>query len=453
MSGPNAGGKSIFMKAVGLLQLMVQSGFLVPVRGDTEMGIFKKIFSDIGDQQSLEDDLSTYSSRLENMRNFLEKSDKSTLVLIDEFGSGTDPKIGGAIAEAILKILNEKGVYGVITTHYSNLKMFAFKAKGIVNGAMHFDKDSLAPTYELKVGRPGSSYAFEIATKTGLPKEVLKYADIAGKNERAVDELLIDLQREKQEVEEIRIHQKREKRPGSAYEILRRHVEDLEIRRKKIKLEAKEKAMQEAAQESRELNKLIKEIREQQNLEKAKQLIVETKKDQKELQEEVKDLREKVYFEPDKKKKEEEIKVGDFVKIRSSGTNGEVEIIEKKKAIVKVGDLRMTLPLRELVLSREPLDKKTALSITTDTVSANSNFESKIDIRGLRMADAMKVLEDFVDQALMTNANTLRIVHGKGDGVLRKAVKRKLQEYQDIQEIYHPEQEFGGNGVTIVEMA
>ncbi|MEZ5058585.1 MAG: Smr/MutS family protein [Saprospiraceae bacterium] len=455
VSGPNAGGKSIFMKAVGLLQLMVQSGFLVPVRGDTEMGIFKKIFSDIGDQQSLEDDLSTYSSRLENMRNFLEKSDKSTLVLIDEFGSGTDPKIGGAIAEAILKILNEKGVYGVITTHYSNLKMFAFKAKGIVNGAMHFDKDSLAPTYELKVGRPGSSYAFEIATKTGLPKEVLKYArHRAGKNERAVDELLIDLQREKQEVEEkLESIKKREKdldRLMKSYEDMSR---DLEFRRKKIKLEAKEKAMQEAAQESRELNKLIKEIREQQNLEKAKQLIVETKKDQKELQEEVKDLREKVYFEPDKKKKEEEIKVGDFVKIRSSGTNGEVEIIEKKKAIVKVGDLRMTLPLRELVLSREPLDKKTALSITTDTVSANSNFESKIDIRGLRMADAMKVLEDFVDQALMTNANTLRIVHGKGDGVLRKAVKRKLQEYQDIQEIYHPEQEFGGNGVTIVEMA
>lgn len=455
VSGPNAGGKSIFMKAVGLLQLMVQSGFLVPVRGDTEMGIFKKIFSDIGDQQSIEDDLSTYSSRLENMKNFLVNSDENTLVLIDEFGSGTDPKIGGAIAEAILKILNEKMVYGIITTHYSNLKMFAFKTKGIVNGAMHFDKDSLAPTYELKVGRPGSSYAFEIATKTGLPKNVLKYArHRAGKNERAVDQLLIDLQREKQELEEkLDKLKKREKdleRLMKSYEDMSR---DIEFRRKKMKLEAKEKEMQDSARETRELNRIIKEIREKQNLEKAKELIKETKKEQKELHVQVNNLREKVYHDPKEKNSKEEIKAGDFVKLKASGTTGQVEIVEKKKAIVKVGDLRMTLPLRELALSKEPLDKNTALSIKMDTVASNSNFESKIDIRGLRMADAMKVLEDFVDAALMTNVQTLRIVHGKGDGVLRKAVKKKLKEYSDIDQVYHPEQEFGGNGITIVEMA
>ncbi len=160
VSGPNAGGKSVFMKAVGLLQLMLQSGMLIPVRDDSEMGIFEKIFADIGDQQSLEDDLSTYSSRLENMRKFIEKSDDQSLILIDEFGSGTDPKIGGAIAEAILHELQQKSIFSVITTHYSNLKTYAFKTNGIINGAMRFDKDNLAPTYELLVGRPGSSYAF-----------------------------------------------------------------------------------------------------------------------------------------------------------------------------------------------------------------------------------------------------------------------------------------------------
>ena len=197
LSGPNAGGKSVTMKTVGLIQLMLQAGMLVPVDPESEMGIFKKVFADIGDQQSLEDDLSTYSSRLQNMRTFLEQSDENTLVLVDEFGSGTDPKIGGAIAEAILKELNHKKVFGVVTTHYSNLKIFAFNSPGIVNGSMTFDKDNLTPTFEMKVGRPGSSYAFEIARKTGLDQKVLKYArHKTGKNEKAVDQLLIDLQKE-----------------------------------------------------------------------------------------------------------------------------------------------------------------------------------------------------------------------------------------------------------------
>ena len=196
LSGPNAGGKSILMKSVGLLQLMVQSGMLVPMDEISEMGIFENIFADIGDSQSLEDDLSTYSSRLIYMRQFLEHADGKTLVLIDEFGSGTDPKMGGAIAEAILKELNERKAFGVITTHYSNLKMFAFKTPGILNGSMLFDQAHLAPTYLFKAGRPGSSYAFEIAQKSGLSKKVLTYArQRTGKNETAVDDLLIDLQR------------------------------------------------------------------------------------------------------------------------------------------------------------------------------------------------------------------------------------------------------------------
>lgn len=235
LSGPNAGGKSVTMKSVGLLQLMVQGGMLVPVDETSEFGIFHKIFADIGDQQSLEDDLSTYSSRLQNLKVFLEHADDRTLVLIDEFGSGTDPQIGGAIAEAALDALHKKGIYGVITTHYSNLKIYAFKMEGILNGSMLYDKDSFSPTYQLKVGRPGSSYAFEIAEKSGLGTEILEYAKRrVGKNEKAVDQLLVDLQREKQELEErLKIAEdnavKLEKLIRN-YEILH---QDLEFRRKK----------------------------------------------------------------------------------------------------------------------------------------------------------------------------------------------------------------------------
>ncbi|HMG15398.1 MAG TPA: hypothetical protein VK590_08135, partial [Saprospiraceae bacterium] len=203
LSGPNAGGKSITMKSVGLLQIMLQCGLLVPMDNTSEAGIFKNIFTDIGDQQSLEDDLSTYSSRLKNVKDFLENADKDTLVIIDEFGSGTDPKIGGAIAEAILRALHKKSVFAVITTHYSNLKVYAFKNKGIINASMHFDKEHLSPTYNLMVGRPGSSYAFEIAQKSGLPEDVLHYArNKSGKNEKAIDELLIDLQKELKELQD-----------------------------------------------------------------------------------------------------------------------------------------------------------------------------------------------------------------------------------------------------------
>lgn len=454
VSGPNAGGKSVFMKAVGLMQLMVQSGLLVPVRADTEMGIFKKIFADIGDQQSLEDDLSTYSSRLANMKKFLDHADRSTLVLIDEFGSGTDPKIGGAIAESILKKLNENGVFGVITTHYSNLKMFAFKTKGIVNGAMHFDNEHLSPTYELKVGRPGSSYAFEIAQKTGLPKEVMNYArHRAGKNERAVDELLIDLQREKQEVEEkLKSLTEKEKNLEKLirnYDDLHR---DLEFRRKKIKLEAKEAAMQEVARENKELEKLVREIRENQNLERAKELATQARAEREKVKEEVAQLREKVYYEPTDAKAVKEIKTGDFVKMRSGGTPGQVETIDKNKAIVKIGELRMTIALKDLMPANEPLEVQPNASVNVKTVNDRSGFETKIDLRGLRPSDAVRVLEEFVDKALLSSSTILRIVHGKGNGVLRKEVKKKLQEYKGISTVYHPDEELGGDGVTIVEL-
>jgi DNA mismatch repair protein MutS2 len=456
LSGPNAGGKSILMKSVGLIQLMLQSGMLVPVDEISEMGIFEKIFADIGDQQSLEDDLSTYSSRLANMRSFLKHADARTLVLIDEFGSGTDPKMGGAIAEAILKELNERKVFGVITTHYSNLKMFAFKTPGIVNGSMLFDKEHLSPTYLFKVGRPGSSYAFEIAQKSGLGKKIIAYArKRTGKSETAVDDLLIDLQREKKEVEDkLQSMTEREKQLDKLiknYEDLHR---DLEYKRKKFKLEAKEQALQEIARENKELERLVRQIREEQNLEKAKQLVEQARQEREQLETTVSELREEVYETPAvqlREAKKGAIQPGDFVKMRNGGATGTVESVTKNKAIVLIGHMRMTVHLRDLEHAREPLDVRTTSSIQSDTISQNAAFENKLDIRGMKPEDALRVVEDFLDRALLTSTNNLRIVHGKGTGVLRNVVRRKVHEFREVKHAYHPDEKDGGDGVTVVE--
>lgn len=455
LSGPNAGGKSITLKSIGLMQLMLQSGLLVPVDQESEMGIFKALFADIGDQQSIEDDLSTYSSRLENMRNFLERSDKDSLVLIDEFGSGTDPKIGGAIAESILRQLNEQRIYGVITTHYSNLKIYAFKTKGIVNASMNFNKDTLSPTYELQVGRPGSSYAFEIAEKSGLSNKILNYAKHrTGKNEKAVDQLLVELQQEKQEAEEklAELTDKQKKLDALIRNYEQLHKE-LEYRRKKVKLEAKEWALQQTSRDNREMENLIREIKEQQNLEKAKRISQQVKQQRGKLAEQVTDLREKIYYEPtEKDKKKEAIKAGDFVKMKTGGATGTVESVDKNRAVVRMGEMRMTIKLRDLQHANAPLEVQSGKSVQSQTSTDTASFQPKLDIRGMRYEEALKVVEDFVDQALIANAAHLEIVHGKGSGALREAVRRKLREYNVPMDITHPPQERGGDGVTLVEM-
>lgn len=455
LSGPNAGGKSVTMKSVGLMQLMLQAGMLIPVDEISEMGIFQEIFADIGDQQSLEDDLSTYSSRLRNMRIFLEKATDQSLILIDEFGSGTDPKIGGSIAEAILNELNQREVFGVITTHYSNLKIYAFKTKGLVNGSMLFDKEELAPTYHLKVGRPGSSYAFEIAQKSGLSQKVLNYArHRSGKNEKAVDQLLVDLQVEKKELEEkliaIRSREQQLDKLVQNYEMLHK---DLEYRRKKVKLDAKEQALQMTARDNKDLEKLIRELKEEKNLEKAKAKAQKVREERKKLVEEVQGLREEIYHPVVvEKAKEGPLEVGDFVKMRMGGATGEIESISKKSAVVKMGMMRMTVPLRDLQHAKEPLEVRNNRSVKTEVLDNAAKFESKIDIRGMRLEEAYQVIEEFIDRALMANAIHLEIVHGKGNGVLRKAVRAKLREYQAVKEVNHPAAKQGGDGVTLVEM-
>jgi DNA mismatch repair protein MutS2 len=452
LSGPNAGGKSIAMKSVGLLQLMVQCGMLVSMDAESEMGVFKQVFADIGDQQSIEDDLSTYSSRLKNAREFLEAADDRTLVLIDEFGSGTDPATGGPIAEGILDGLNYRKVYGVITTHYSNLKIYAYKTKGIVNGGMHFDKDTLSPTYELKVGRPGSSYAFEIAGKSGLPKRVLEYArKRAGKNERAVDQLLVDLQREKQESEEQLQNLEQKQKTLDAltrtYEELHR---EMEVRRKRMKLEAKEQALQETAKYNKEMENLIRKLREEKKIEEAKEEAKRLREQREEIGEQVSDLREDIYYSPSPKD-EEPIKPGDFVRLRAGGATGEVETVDKKKAIVIVGDLRLTVKLRDLEKTKDQLTLQRNKSVSSDVVGV-ATFQNKLDVRGMRYEEVLATTEAFVDRALMANASQLRIVHGKGSGTLKRAVRQKLSEYNHDFTLSHPPREMGGDGVTIVEL-
>ncbi len=454
LSGPNAGGKSITMKAVGLLQIMLQSGLLVPVSSFSEMGIFSRFFADIGDHQSLEEDLSTYSSHLANMRQILEQSDPHTLLLVDEFGSGTDPRMGGAIAEAILREWCRRGVWGVITTHYSNLKIYAFNQKGIVNGAMAFDKENLTPSYVLQVGKPGSSYAFEIANKTGLPPALIAYArKRAGEKENEVDELLIDLQREKQEVEEklteLVNKEKALQRLISNYEQTQR---DMEARRKRFRQEQKETQLQRTDRENRELEKLLKTMKEQQSAEHAGELLRERKRVRKEMAQELEVFKEQVYTEEKTRGITQPIAAGSSVKLRDGEVTGTVESLDRKHAMVQMGDMRMRIALRDLVHVEAPLEINRHKGIRIDTVEQNARFEAKIDIRGFRKDEALLRLETYLDQAALTNANRLEILHGKGDGILKKAVRSKLKEYDFVREIRHPEAEQGGDGITIAEL-
>jgi DNA mismatch repair protein MutS2 len=455
ISGPNAGGKSITMKATGLLQLMLQCGMLVPVHEISSMGIFKQIFADIGDQQSLEDELSTYSSRLNLAKRFIEKANDDTLVLIDEFGAGTDPQIGGAIAEAILKELNEKGCWGVLNTHYSNLKIFAFNTVGLLNGSMLFDKDTLSATYELRIGRPGSSYAFEIAEKVGLPKKVLNYAKHrTGKNEKAVDELLVDLQREKQEVEEhLDELKKKEKELDRLMKAYTEIHKDYEYKRKKLKLDIKEAELQGFARDGQEIEKLIKEIREQQNLEKAKQLAIQRKEEKERIAKEVDEINQELHHVPlNHSEQKKVIGIGDLVKPIKGGAIGRVERIEKNKAVVIMGAMRIEFKINDLQYIPEQLEVIDRARVQIDFVQQAAQYEQRIDLRGMRMAEAMLTLQNFADRALMSSTKSIIILHGKGDGILRKAVIQKLREYKDISNIRHPADADGGNGITLADM-
>lgn len=456
LSGPNAGGKSVAMKAVGLSQLMVQSGLLIPCHETSEIGIFKQVFADIGDQQSLDDDLSTYSSRLKNAKLFIQKATPETLVLIDEMGSGTDPKPGGSIAEAVLRQLHRKGVFAVITTHYSNLKVFAFRNPGLINGNMHFDKDTLSPTYELKVGKPGSSYAFEIAQKSGLAKDLIDYARKRTGSETEVDDLIIDLQREKQALEmqlkALREKEEHAERLIKSYDSLH---SDLEIKRKRLKLDQKEFDLRQSANSQREIEKLIRQLSQEKNIEKAREMVVNMKIDRQETARAIDQIHEevlKIESTSTKIASNKPLEKGDFVRLRSGGATGQIEDMDGKKAIVAMGGIKITVPLRDLLSVDAPI--KQQANIATTDIDRSASFDAKLDIRGLSREEALQVIERFVDNGLLANSSSLRITHGKGDGILRNVVKSKLREYRgNVSSMYHPPQNEGGDGVTIIELA
>lgn len=452
LSGPNAGGKSVTLKTVGILQIMLQTGFLITADENSKMGIFTKIFADIGDQQSIDDDLSTYSSHLANMKKIIDESDEHSMILIDEFGAGTDPKIGGGIAEAILKEIQSKQSFGVVTTHYSNLKFFAFKNHGFVNGCMEFDTKNLKPSYNLIVGKPGSSFAFEIAEKIGLPETVIEYAKKkAGKHEQSIEEMLVNLQAERKEYEDkmTLILDKEEKldRLMKTYDQL--HSE-LEYRRKKIKLEQKETALYQSAEVQKELQKMIKELKHVTKVELIEKKLEEKKIEKETIAEKINSIKEEMYTQETKVAKK--IIVGDYAQLRNGNSIGKIISIEKDIAEIELGFFKMKVPLIDLLPSSKPLETNQKRSIDTSSVSGLGNFDSKLDLRGYRAEEALVFLQEFLEKAIINNAHELRIIHGVGNGTLKKKVHQKFKEYKDIKEYWHPEENLGGEGVTYVKL-
>ncbi len=452
ISGPNAGGKSITLKAVGLLQMMAQSGFLIPADAKSKLGIFKKIFADIGDQQSVEDDLSTYSSRLKNMKTFLNNSDNESLILIDEFGSGTDPKIGGAIAEAILKELNIVKSWGVLTTHYSNIKVYAFKTKGIINAAMHFDKKKMHPTYQLILGKPGSSFAFEIAQNTGLPKKILNYARFkAGKNIKKIEELLVDLQSDKAELEnKILTLKKKELQLDKLTAKYQSMQKELDFAKKKLKLEKKQLKLIELNKSGKEVHNLIRDLRKNQKIEDAKKLAQNISDKKKNIIEDSKELSKNIIVATEKDWKQ--LKNGDYVKLKSGNIFGQLLKISKNKAEIETGNMTITVPLHDLIPSKKPIAMNSSASIKTKIFAKSTKFETTIDIRGYSKTEAMDTLQEFFDNALLSSASLLKVLHGKGNGILRNTVKQISKQYDTIEELWHPPLDQGGDGITFVKL-
>ncbi|MDT3402071.1 endonuclease MutS2 [Mucilaginibacter terrae] len=448
VSGPNAGGKSVCMKTVGLLQMMVQAGLLIPADPSSTAGVFKQLFVDIGDDQSIESDLSTYSAHLSKMKHFVEMANGKTMILIDEFGTGTDPQFGGPIAEAVLESLNHKKVRGMVTTHYSNLKIFSSNTEGIENASMLFDNVQMKPLYQLEVGKPGSSYAFEIAQKIGLPPQVLSLAkNKISDGQKKVDTLLIDLEREKKEIYDTKVQLNRQQK----------RVDDLLAENEKLKnyLEENQRALiKDAKQQAKDIiinaNKLVEntiaEIKSNQaDKEKTRAL-------RENLSREVQKNTIKTETTAAKQAADEEIKVGDWVKLTDTSTTGQVIEIAKDNIIIAIGDLR-TVAKRKRVekVSRKEVPKEIRRAGTSaSSTSDMAGFSPEIDVRGMRGEDAIHAIEKLLDRAIMMSFGNLRIIHGKGDGILRKLIRGYLKKYNEVSHMEDEHPDRGGDGITYV---
>jgi len=468
ISGPNAGGKSVCLKTVGLLQYMLQCGLLVPMKELSEACFFENIFIDIGDEQSLENDLSTYSSHLLNMRHFISNANNQTLFLIDEFGTGTEPQLGGAIAEAILQKLNNKGSYGVITTHYSNLKLIADKEPGLVNGAMLFDSQNMKPLYKLQSGKPGSSFAFEIAETIGLQKDVLQQAmEKAGIKQLSFDKQLQNLDAQKSELD------KKESQFKVADEFLAEMIEkyqkltaDLEKSKKDIIGNAKAEATALLEKTNRIIENTIREIKEN-HAEKEKTIIVRKKLS--EYADTIK-AEKPVVIESNKEKKRklkdttEIIKVlntpiekGDYVRITGQETIGEVVGIDSKEVYVNFGSAQLRTKLSKLEkVSNADFKKQSDRTKTQgrrpsmDLNEKIKHFKLQLDMRGMRVDEAFSALQLYIDDAILLAVNEVSILHGKGNGVLRQIVHDYLRKIPEVKNFTDEAIERGGHGITLV---
>lgn len=497
ISGPNAGGKSVCLKTVGLVQYMLQCGLSVPVGERSRMGVFSNIFIDIGDEQSIENDLSTYSSHLMNMKQMMRHADDSTLLLIDEFGTGTEPQIGGAIAEAVLKQFCERGAYGVITTHYQNLKHFADTHGGVVNGAMLYDRQQMQPLFQLSIGQPGSSFAIEIARKIGLPEAVIKDAsDIVGSDYIQSDKYLQDIVRDKRYWENKRqtIHQ-REKSLEQTIARYENEVKELEQSRKDILAKARQQAEELLAGSNRIIEKTIKEIRESQ-AEKA-----ETKKIREELEvfkagmkdidtaandeliaKKMRQIQErKARREKRKQDKEnEKLKIkneksnsqadsslstlhsplspGDTVRIKGLTTVGKVESVDGKMATVIFGDMRTKMRAERLERAEKPKQEepKAYVNVSRETREAidsrKLNFKQDLDVRGMRGDEAITAVTYFIDDAILVGMSRVRILHGTGSGILRQLIRQYLATVPNVTSFRDEHVQFGGAGITVVDL-
>lgn len=451
ISGPNAGGKSITLKTVGLLCLMHQSALLTPIDDQSSMGVFQQILTDIGDQQSIEQDLSTYTSHLQNMKVFTEKSNAQTLFLIDEFGSGTEPTIGAAIAESILFRLHQLKARGVITTHYGNLKILASKTRGMENAAMTFDEKALQPTFQLQVGAPGSSFAFEMAQRSGLHENIVKKArEKIGKKEGRLEYLLTNLQKEKNDLEKkITDLENQKEHLDRLVKNYERMSVELDVRRKKLKLDEKSFQLQQQTRANKDLEKIIREIRENQNLEKAKKLSAQLKKDRSSLETDTQEIHQEILDKSLVSKVQKPFEVGDHVRMKMGDMVGTIESIQKKKITILTGNITLDVRPSDIEHSKAPIEIQSQKSVNT-RMQMLEEVHHKIDIRGLRKEEALLRLEQFIDKALVANLHFLEIIHGKGNGILKNLVRDKLREYNIPLEISHPDPEQGGDGVTLV---
>ncbi len=474
ISGPNAGGKSVCLKTVGAVQYMMQCGMLPPVYSNSHMGLFSNIFIDIGDQQSIEDDLSTYSSHLQNMKTFLSRGNAQTLVLIDEFGSGTEPQIGGAIAQAILEQLNGHRLMGVITTHYQNLKHLAEDTPGLVNGAMLYDRQQMKPLFQLSIGYPGSSFAIEIARKIGLPSDVInKASEIVGSDYINMDKYLLDIVRDRRYWENKRqeVHAK-EKKLDAAINDYNTQIDTLSREHKSIINEAKKEAKEILKQSNRAIERTIKEIKEvQADKERTKEArsklnefnaqLGERNNQSRILQQSIKP---KHTVKPPRKPQpstlptDSPIAVGDNVVMENSSTVGNVLSLDGKWATVAFGAIKTKVDVKRLKRTmrkaERPKDVTFISKSTTDEMRARQlNFKQEIDVRGMRADEALQAVTYFIDDAIQFSSKRVRILHGTGTGALREAIRQYLNTVNGVTRYHDEHVQLGGAGITVVELS